>query len=196
MRARGFKEEMKDRLRRWSRGHHTVVLSLLVPSCPLWWNHEGHKETRRKTLRRISLLPVIAILLLIPSSLCAVDPTVDGLKAKLSSSSIGDRPKLCLQIAEKQMAETTKLYAANEDDQAQPALTDVVAYAELARDYAIQANKHQKQTEIAVREMTRKLNEILHSLGREEQPPVKEAISRLQRVRDDLLAAMFRKGAK
>ena len=147
-------------------------------------------------LHGVLLLTTITIPLLIPATLSAVDPTVDGLKAKLSSTSIGDRPKLCLQIAEKQMAETTKLYAANEDDQAQPALTDVVAYAELARDYAIQSNKHQKQTEIAVRQMTRKLNEILHSLGHQEQAPVNDALTRLQRVSDDLLAAMFKKGAK
>jgi len=146
--------------------------------------------------RHASLLFVIAMMALVPSTTYAIDPTVDGLKAKLSSTSIGDRPKLCLQIAEKQMAETSRLYGASEDEQAQPALTDVVAYSELARDYAIQSNKHQKQTEIAVRGMTRKLNEILHSLGHEEQAPVKEALSRLQRVRDDLLAAMFRKGAK
>ena len=166
MRVLGFKKNMKGRLLRGAWG------------------------------RRASLLFVIAMMALVPSALCAADPTVDGLKAKLSSTSIGDRPKLCLQIAEKQMAETTKLYAASEDDQAQPALTDVVAYSELARDYAIQSNKHQKETEIAVRGMTRKLNEILHSLGHDEQGPVKEALSRLQRVRDDLLAAMFRKGAK
>ncbi len=146
--------------------------------------------------RHASLLFVIAMIVLVTPTLRAVDPTVDGLKAKLSSATIGDRPKLCLQIAEKQMAETSKLYAASQDDQAQPALTDVVAYSELARDYAIQSNKHQKQTEIEVREITRKLNEILHTLGHEEQGPVKEALTRLQRVRDDLLAAMFKKGAK
>ena len=166
MRALGFKNNMKGRLLQGACGY------------------------------RASLLCVIALMALVPSTLSAVDPTVDGLKAKLSSTSTGDRPKLCLQIAEKQMAETTKLYAASEDDQAQPALTDVVAYSELARDYAIQSNKHQKQTEIAVRGMTRKLNEILHTLGHEDQGPVKEALSRLQRVRDDLLAAMFKKGSK
>jgi len=166
MRARGFKGKMKGRL--------------LQTGCG----------------QRAWLCFAVALIALVPSTLCAVDPAVDGLKAKLSSTSIGDRPKLCLQIAEKQMEETSKFYAAAEDDKAQPALTDVVAYSELARDYAIQSNKHQKQTEIAVRGMTRKLNEILHTLGREEQGPVKDALSRLQRVRDDLLAAMFRKGAK
>ena len=52
------------------------------------------------------------------------------------------------------------------------------------------------QSEIAVREISRRLTNLLHVLGREDQKPVKEAVSRLERVRDDLLSAMFKKGAK
>ena len=89
-----------------------------------------------------------------------------------------------------------KLYAAAEVEKGQAALTDVVAYSELARDYAIQSHKYQKQTEIAARTMTRKLNDLMHSLGQDDQPPVRDAINRLERVRDDLLKAMFPKGAK
>jgi hypothetical protein len=124
------------------------------------------------------------------------EPTLEELKARLSSTSIGDRPHLCVQIAEKQLAEADKLYAAAEVEKGQAALTDVVAFSELARDYAIQSRKYQKQTEIAARSMSRKLTDLLHSLGREEQVPVRDAINRLQRVRDDLLFAMFPKGAK
>ena len=124
------------------------------------------------------------------------EPTLEELKARLSSTSVGDRPHLCVQIAEKQLAEADKLYAAAEVEKGQAALTDVVAFSELARDYAIQSHKYQKQTEIAARSMSRKLTDLLHSLGREEQVPVRDAINRLQRVRDDLLFAMFPKGAK
>jgi uncharacterized membrane protein len=73
---------------------------------------------------------------------------------------------------------------------------DVVAFSELARDYAIQSHKYQKQTEIAVRAMTRKLSELMHALGHDDQAPVRNAINRLDRVRDDLLMAMFPKGAR
>lgn len=125
-----------------------------------------------------------------------VDQTADELKARLSSTNVNDKPRLCVQIAQKQMTETSKLYAATEDEKAEAALTDVVTYSELARDYAIQSHKYQKQTEIAVRGMTRKLTEVLNSLGHDEQKPVRDAIGRLQRVRDDLLASMFSKGAK
>ncbi len=124
------------------------------------------------------------------------EPTIDELKARLASASIGDRPHLCVQIAQKELSEADKLYAANEVEKGQAALADVVSFSELARDYSIQSHKYQKQTEIAARTMTRKLTDLLHSLGHDDQAPVRDAINRLQRVRDDLLFAMFPKGAK
>jgi len=122
--------------------------------------------------------------------------TVDELKARVAATSIGERPKLCLQIAERQMDEASKLFVSGEIEKAQLPLTDVVAYSELARDYAIQSHKHQKQSEIAVRGMARKLTEILHSLTQSDQAPVRNAVQRLQHVRDDLLESMFPKGMK
>ena len=124
------------------------------------------------------------------------EPTVEELKARVSSATVADKAKLCLEIAEKQLNEADKQYTADNVEKAQSSLTDVVSYSELARDYSIQSHKHQKQTEIAIRAMTRKLNDLLHVLGRDDQGPVKDAISHLERVRDDLLAAMFPKGAK
>jgi len=124
------------------------------------------------------------------------EESVDQLKARVASTSLSERPHLCIQIAEKQLDASDKLYASADVDQAQARLTDVVAYSELARDYAIQSHKYQKQAEIAVRRMTRKLSEILHSLGKDDQAPVKDAVDRLEHVRDDLLASMFKKGEK
>jgi len=124
------------------------------------------------------------------------EPTVEDLKARIASASIPDRAHLCLRIAQKQLDQASKLYASAEAQEAQKPLTDVVAYSELARDYSIQAHKHQKQTEIGVRSMTRRLNDLLHTLGHEDQVPVKDALNRLERVRDDLLASMFKKGSK
>jgi len=123
-------------------------------------------------------------------------PTVEQMKSRIASTTLRDRPKLCIQIAQRQMAEADRLYVAAEDEKAGAALTDVVTYTELARDYSIQSHKYQKQAEIAVREMTRKLNELTHTLSQEEQVPVRDAIKRLEKVRDDLLASMFTKGVK
>jgi hypothetical protein len=140
------------------------------------------------------------LLMLMSVGICHAAPRTDEsvkeLKSKVASTGVSDRPRLCIQIAEKQLDASDKLYASSDVDKAQAALTDVVAYSELARDYAIQSHKHQKQSEIAVRRMTRKLMDILHTLGREDQAPVKDAVSHLERVRDDLLGSMFKKGTK
>jgi len=124
------------------------------------------------------------------------EESVDQLKAKVASTSLGDRPHLCIQIAEKQLDATDKLFASADVEKARIALTDVVAYSELARDYAIQTHKYQKQSEIAVRRMAHKLTDILHTMGHEDQGPVRDAVDHLEQVRDDLLASMFKKGAK
>lgn len=149
--------------------------------------------TRRKAGLGL-LLGVICV------GLCYARPreeeSVDQLKAKVASTSPGDRPHLCIQIAEKQLDASDKLFASADVEKAKTALTDVVAYSELARDYAIQTHKYQKQSEIAVRRMAHKLTDILHTMGRDDQGPVRDAVDRLEQVRDDLLASMFKKGAK
>lgn len=147
----------------------------------------------RAVARTGALLAVVAAAL---TAFAAKEATVEELKARLSSTNVGDRPQLCLQIADKQLAAADKLYAAVESEKAQAAVTDVTTFAELARDYSIQSRKHQKQTEISVRRMIRKLEEIKRTVTVEEQTPLQNAISHLQRVRDDLLAAMFPKGEK
>ena len=108
--------------------------------------------------------------------------------ADLSEASLED---LCVQIAQHQLVEADKLYAAAEIEKAEAILTDVVAFSELARDYAIQSHHYQKQTEIAVRTMARKLADVKHVVAHADEGPIQTAITRLQRVRDDLLAGFF-----
>ena len=139
---------------------------------------------------------VLALTITALHAIPRAEPTVDELKARVSSANTGEKAKLCIAIAEKQLTETDKLYSTDDVEKAQTTLNEVVSYSELARDYSIQSHKHEKQFEISVRAMTRKLNDIVHTLGHDEQVPVNHAIERLQHVRDDLLGSMFPKGAK
>ncbi len=124
------------------------------------------------------------------------DPTVEELKARVSSTDIQERPSLCMRISERQLSAADKFYADGANERAVAALVDVEAFAELARDYAIQSHKHEKQTEITVRKMARKLADIKRTVAHDDQKPIQDTIDGLQRVRDDLLAAMFPKGKK
>jgi hypothetical protein len=122
------------------------------------------------------------------------EASVAELKAQVSGAGIGERPKLCLQIAELQLADADKLFAAGDSEKAYGDLADVVSFSEQARDYSIQARKHEKQSEIAVRKLARKLVDLKRAVTLPDQKPVQDAINRLERVRDDLLFAMFPKG--
>jgi hypothetical protein len=144
--------------------------------------------------RGVAIVALLAAF--VASPMAAKQQTLEELKARASSASVGDRPSLCLQIAERQLDDADKLYTAFDSEKAEVSLADVVTFSELARDYSLQSHKHQKQTEIEVRKMTRKLNDLKHVVSRDEQVVVQKAIDRLQRVRDDLLLAMFPKGKK
>jgi hypothetical protein len=145
----------------------------------------------------LAALCLVLAILFMPSTLAGGEqPTLEELKERVADASISERPGLCIHIAERQLDAADRYYVAGDSDQAKAALADVVAYSELARDSAIQSHKHEKQSEIAIRKMARKLADMKHAVSHEEQEQVESTIVRLQRIRDDLLVAMFPKGVK
>ena len=71
-----------------------------------------------------------------------------------------------------------------------------MTYSEKARDAATQTKKHLKNIEIDVRKIADKLRDIKRTLAFEDQPPVEQAIRRLEDVRTTLLHEMFAKENK
>jgi hypothetical protein len=124
------------------------------------------------------------------------EPTVDELKERVANASAADRTALCIRLCERQLENADKLYVAGDSEKGMAALADVSVYAEMARDSAIQTRKHEKQIEISVRKMIRKLHDLKHTVSREEQEEIQKTVDRLERVRDDLLGDMFPKGGK
>jgi hypothetical protein len=122
--------------------------------------------------------------------------SVEELKARVAHTNVGDRPPLCLHIAERQVEAAKKFYFSSESEKAQAALDEVVTFAEMDRDAAIQSHKHEKQSEIAIRKMVRTLDNVKHTVSRDDQERLQRTIDRLQQFRDDLLAAMFPGGKK
>ena len=135
----------------------------------------------------------VAILLLAAVSLPlrARQETVDELKTKLASTKESDQPKLCLEIARLQLDASEKAYQASQVPQAQALLKDVVDYAQKAGDTARQSRKHIKKTEIEVRKMSRRLQDLKPAVDLDSRPPVQDAINRLEHIRTQLLMQMF-----
>jgi hypothetical protein len=134
-----------------------------------------------------------ALLLALACSLAAVarEETVDELKAKVASAKASDQPKLCLEIARLQLDSAEKSYQGGQLPQAQELLKDVVDYAQKAGDAARQSRKHIKKTEIEVRKMSRRLQDLKPTVDLDSRQPVQDAINRLEHIRTQLLMQMF-----
>src|SRR6266853_503794 len=121
----------------------------------------------------------------------AKEETVDELKARFASARPEDRPELGIRIAQHQLRNADRLYSEGKVEPARAALEDIVGYAEKARDAATQTKKRLKNVEIDARKMADKLRDIKRTLALDDQPPVEQAIGRLEDVRTTLLKEMF-----
>jgi hypothetical protein len=141
---------------------------------------------------------VLAVVILMGQSgrMMALNQSLQEMKSRIATTNIADRPQLCLDISERQLEVATQYYVAGETAKAQAALADVAAFSRMASDYAIQSHRKQKQSEIAIRKMARKLEDLKHTVLQEDQKEIQDTINRLQTLRDDLLGAMFSQGGK
>ncbi len=149
-------------------------------------------------MRRVDTYILLLILVLALAAIygAAKDETVDELKARFESAHLEDRPGLGVRIAFHQLRNADKLYGEGNVEQARAAVEDIVSYSEKASDAATQTKKHLKNVEIDVRKMADKLRDIKRTLAFEDQPPVEQAVRRLEDIRTTLLKEMFAKDKK
>ena len=147
-------------------------------------------------MRRLAFLMLVVALALACSYGAAKDETVDELKARFESARPEDRADLAIRIAQYQVRHADKFYSDGQVDQARAAVEDIVTYSEKARDTVTQTRKRLKNVEINVRKMAEKLRDIKRTLAFEDQPPVIQAIDRLEDIRTTLLKEMFAKENK
>jgi hypothetical protein len=145
-------------------------------------------------MRRLTF--TILLLALASASGIAKDETVAELKSRFENARLEDRPELGMRIAQYQLRDADKLYGEGNVNQARAAVEDIAAYSEKARDAAIQSKKRLKNVEIDVRKLADKLRDIKRTLAFDDQPPVEQAIRRLEDVRTTLLKEMFAKDKK
>ncbi|MFZ0797527.1 MAG: hypothetical protein WCA13_01105 [Terriglobales bacterium] len=122
--------------------------------------------------------------------------TVDELKARVEKARPEDRPELCIRIAQDQLRNADKFYIDGKIEEARAAVDDIVTYSEKARDAALQTKKHLKNVEIDVRKIADRLRDVKRTLAFDDQPPVEQAIRRLEDIRTTLLQEMFAKEKK
>ncbi len=121
----------------------------------------------------------------------AKEESLQALKERAESAKPGDQPKLFLEVAEFQLKAADTAYQAGNADQGQQAVDDVAGYSEKAGSAAIASHKHMKKVEIKLRDMEHKLADMRRNVEFDDRPPLEAAINRMEKVRADLLKAMF-----
>ncbi|MBV9087997.1 MAG: hypothetical protein JOY79_10965 [Acidobacteriaceae bacterium] len=140
--------------------------------------------------RRLIIFAVLA-----GATFAAADHEADyaALKSRVASAKGGEQDKLYAQLAMRATEVANDHYSAGDVTKAQAAIDEVISFAEKARDVALQSNKNLKQTEITLRETSRRLEDVRRSLAVEDRPYVETAINRIETVRKQLLDQMFGK---
>jgi len=144
-------------------------------------------------MRSLAFLMLFVALAFACSYGAGKDETAEQLKARFESARPEDRADLAIRIAQYQLRIADKLYSDGRADQARAAVEDIVTYSEKARDTVRQTRKRLKDVEINVRKMADKLRDIKRTLAFDDQPPVQQAIDRLEDIRTTLLKEMFAK---
>lgn len=117
--------------------------------------------------------------------------TLEDLINRIPSAKPEDRPKLYIEVARRQLKSADQLYTEGKAEEARAAVGDVVGYSEKAAQASLEQKRKFKDVEIAVRKMADRLRDIKRTLNFEDQPPVQQAVDRLEALRTQLLSAMF-----
>jgi hypothetical protein len=145
---------------------------------------------------RGSILVLLAAASLVGCTLPAFaekDDSLDQLVARAEAARPEDRPALYVEIARQRAEEADKLYKAGNAEAASAALREVVTFSKKATDASIQTGKRLKNTEITLRKMAEKFRDVKRSVAFEDQAPIQQTMDELEKMRTDLLAAMFGK---
>ncbi len=138
---------------------------------------------------------VLTVMVLLVTVTFASDKqeSVESMKARFERTSPKDQIELALKIAEHQVSAMDKAYTDGNIDAARAALADVQNFGVHAAEASASTGKHMKPTEIALRKMTVRLENIRRTLDVDDRQPVGDAIQKIETARNELLNRMFRK---
>jgi hypothetical protein len=135
--------------------------------------------------------PMVTILLLLSQVGHARTETAAELKARADAAQGGERAKLSLEYAHRQLEDANNLYTQGDVDKAQAEIQEVMTYCRKAAEAASASGKRLKQTEIDLRKLEYRMRDIGESLNIDDRPPVENAVQEVEQLRANLLARMW-----
>ncbi len=117
--------------------------------------------------------------------------SLQEMQARADKANPAECAKLCVKVARAFAEQSNDLFNAGKNEQGHAAMQLAFNYALRAAHGAIQSRKHEKQTEIKVRELITRIHDIRDTLNFEDHAPIDAGLKQLESARTDLLVAMF-----
>ena len=121
------------------------------------------------------------------------DEPLDRLRGRSAASAGGERAKLFSELARRQMEMANDQFTAGAVEEGHKLVQQSLGDAETAVEAARTSGKRLKETEIELRRLARRTEDIRRSLNFEDRPVLAKAVERLEDLRRKLLEKMFKK---
>jgi hypothetical protein len=118
--------------------------------------------------------------------------TIDQLKARAAAAEKNKQPELYSRLAKQQLEAANDVYETHADV-ARNLMAESAESAERAAMASMESHKREKKTEIELRELAKRMDDIGRTWAFDDRAPVKAAIQRVETARSKLLDRMFQK---
>jgi hypothetical protein len=118
--------------------------------------------------------------------------TIDQLKARAAAAEQKKQAELYSQLAKMQLEAGNSVYETHADV-ARNLIADSADSAEKAATASMESRKREKKTEIDLRELAKRMDDIGKTWAFDDRAPIKAAIQRVENARSKLLDRMFQK---
>jgi len=120
------------------------------------------------------------------------DPLLN-LRQRADAANGGTRAKLFTELARAEIKLADEQFTSGSADTAQKQVASALEHATVATDAAVQSGKRLKETEIELRKLQRRTDELARSVSFDDRAPVEAAVKQLEHLRARLLQRMFGK---
>jgi hypothetical protein len=139
---------------------------------------------------RATVLAITACCLMLVTSVCAQN-TVDKTRERAEKANDPECAKVCFEAARQLIEASNQLYNGGDADGGLKLMNDAVRYAKRGTEASIQSRKNEKNAEIALRKMAKRMHDVGQSLALDDRAPVFKAEDSVNDLRDQMLAALF-----
>jgi hypothetical protein len=116
---------------------------------------------------------------------------IESMKARAEKMGSGDRARIYSVIARELVEVANQQFVDGEVEKAQNSIKEAVAFSDKSVTEAQVKGKKIKNTEITLRETARRIDEVRRTIAVDDQPPLAEAVLRIEEMRRKLLDHMF-----